>query len=219
MAALYEIRIVALPELDAGPLISRGAHDVVLLLASGLCLWGAARAGRERAAWLLIGLGVLGWSLGEIYYTAVLWDDSSPPVPSPGDAGYLLFSVLALVGVVLLSRSRWRGAPRTLWGTARSPRFAVAAACAAIVLETVLETVGGETLAVATGLAYPLVDLVLLAVIVGSVAGSGWNWDRRWVLLATGVLTFGLADSLASSRPRMASTSRADGSTPAGGPG
>ena len=72
----------------------------------------------------------------------------------------------------------------------------VAALSAAIVFETVLDSVEGEPLAVATGLAYPLLDLVLLGLSVGALASTGWRLDRTWMLLAAGVSTFWLADSL-----------------------
>src|SRR5688500_6299534 len=89
---LHELRAVFVPELEIGPLFSRFAHDVVLICAAVACL---ARIpgvrGPERLAWALIGSGVLTWSLGEIYYTAVLWTDPDPPIPSLADAGYLLF--------------------------------------------------------------------------------------------------------------------------------
>ena len=99
--ALYELRVIVAPGLDAGPLTSRFAHNVVLLVASGLILLKALNAGRERLAWLLIGLGVLAWSLGEVYYTAVLWDAEVIAIPSPADAGYLLLPVLVITGVAL----------------------------------------------------------------------------------------------------------------------
>ena len=52
---LYELRVVFVPDLGLGPFTSRFAHDVVLLLASALCLAHGLRPGRERVAWLLIG--------------------------------------------------------------------------------------------------------------------------------------------------------------------
>ena len=81
------------PDLDAGVLFSRFAHDVVLVLAAVLCLWAwrASQLPRERHAWLLIGLGVSAWTFGEIWYTAVLWTADEIPIPSPADIGYLLF--------------------------------------------------------------------------------------------------------------------------------
>src|SRR4051812_13240919 len=91
---LYELRVIVAPDLGLGPFSSRFAHDVVLLLASALCLAHGIRAGRERLAWLLIGAGVLAWSLGEVYYTAVLWTADEIPIPSPADIGYLLLPPL-----------------------------------------------------------------------------------------------------------------------------
>ena len=85
--------------------------------------------------------------------------------------------------------------------------------------ETVLDSVEGAPLGVATGLAYPLLDLVLLGIAVGALASTGWRLDRTWMLLAAGVVDV-LARRLAVPRPhgRRASTSPAAGSTPAGGP-
>ena len=72
----------------------------------------------------------------------------------------------------------------------------VTAVSAAIVFDTVLDLVEGDPLAVATGLAYPVTDLILLGVVVGALASTGWWLDRAWILLAVGVTTFWLADSL-----------------------
>jgi diguanylate cyclase (GGDEF)-like protein len=194
--ALYELRVVVAPHLDGGPLTSRWAHVAVLLVASALCLARAVRPGPERLAWGLIGAGVLAWSLGETYYSAVLWDAEVITIPSPADIGYLLLPPLALTGILLLLRGRASGVPRTLWVDGVVAGLAVAALSAALVLESVLAHVEGQALAVATNLAYPVTDLVLLAVITGALAGTGWRLDRTWLLLAMGITTFWLADSL-----------------------
>ena len=195
--ALHELHAVLAPRLDLGPLFSRYAHDVVLLLATGLCAAGALRRqGAERTAWLLVAAGVLAWSLGEVEYTAVLWEESSPPIPSAADIGYLLFPVLALSGGLLLLRGRARGVPRRHWLDGAIAALSVSAVSAAIVFDTVLEHAAGEGAAIATALAYPLTDLVLLGLFVGALAGTGWRLDRAWVLLALGVTMFWLADSL-----------------------
>jgi diguanylate cyclase (GGDEF)-like protein len=194
---VYELRVLLVPSLEVGALFSRFAHDVVLVAAALVCL---ARVfsvrGPERLAWALIGGGVLAWSFGEIYYTAVLWTDPAPPIPSLADAGYLLFPPLTLAGSFALLRARARGVPRRLWVDGVTAALGVAALSAAIVFDTVLESVEGAPLAIATGLAYPLLDLVLLGLSVGALAGTGWRLDRTWMLLAAGVSTFWLADSL-----------------------
>jgi diguanylate cyclase (GGDEF)-like protein len=86
--------------------------------------------------------------------------------------------------------------PRRRWLDGFAAALSVAALSAAIVFNTVLHNVAGDTAAVATALAYPLWDLILLGVFVGALAGTGWRLDRTWMLLATGVSTFWLADSL-----------------------
>jgi two-component system cell cycle response regulator len=194
---LHELHAVLAPGLEVGPLFSRFAHDVVLIAAAVVCLARVpAVRGHERLAWALIGSGVLAWSFGEIYYTAVLWTNPGPPIPSLADAGYLLFPPLTLAGSLALLRARARGVPRRLWVDGVTAALGVAAVSAAIVFETVLDSVEGAPVAIATGLAYPLLDLVLLGLTVGALAGTGWRLDRTWMLLAAGVSTFWLADSL-----------------------
>ena len=193
----YELRTVLAPGFDPGPLFSRFAHDLVLLVAAGVCLARVPSVrGRERLAWALIGAGVLAWSLGEVYYTAVLWTDPAPPVPSPADAGYLLFPPLAFAGSLVLLKERSQGVPHRLWVDGLTAALGVAAVSAAIVFETALDYAEGAPLTVATSLAYPLVDLVLLGIAAGALAGTGWRLDRTWLLLAVGIATFWLADSM-----------------------
>jgi hypothetical protein len=150
-------------------------------------------------------LGVLAWTLGEIYYTVVLWTTESPPIPRP-PTRLSCSSRLALLGVLALLRARARDVPRRC-GRRLDRRAGGRALSAAIVFETVLDARSGKPLAVATALAYPLTDLVLLG-----VASARWRHrlalDRTWVLLAVGVSTFWLADSLYLVRPPRAPTPR-----------
>jgi diguanylate cyclase (GGDEF)-like protein len=192
---LHELLVTALHGHHAGPLDHRAVHDVLLLAASGATLARGVLVRRERAAWLLLGGGVLAWTFGEIYYTAVLWDDSSPPIPSPADIGYLLFPLLALAGMLLLLRSRAKVSP-TLLVDAIACALAVGSLSAAIVLQTVMRHISGDTASIATALAYPITDLVLLAVGMGALAGTGWRADRTWVLVAAGISAFWFADSM-----------------------
>ena len=191
----HQLRVVAFEDLVFAPLTSRFAHDVVLVLVAGVCLWRGVCVRAERVPWLLIGAGVLGWTFGELYYTVVLWDESAPPIPTPADAGYLAFPILAFAGMLMLLRSRARFSPALLVdGIATA--LAVAALSAAIVFQSALEYASGDPIAVVTSLAYPISDLFLLSVGVGALAGTGWRLDRTWALLAGGILLFWFADSV-----------------------
>jgi two-component system cell cycle response regulator len=177
-------------------IFDRYVHLAVLLLAAGLIFWRAITAPGERLAWALIGAGALAWALGEVYYTIVLWNMSSIPIPSLADGGYLAFPVLAFAGICLLARGRTQRATPTLWADGLAGALAVGAVSAAFVLDEVLRHTSGHPLEVITNLAYPVTDLVLLGACVAVIALRGWRADRTWALIAGGVLVFWVADSL-----------------------
>src|SRR3954451_24903001 len=192
--ALYEAHILGLSWVPTGDVET--LHLVVLAIGGAACVARAFARRDERLPWALIGCGVLAWTAGEVYYTKVLWDDASPPIPSPADAGYLLLPVCVFAGLALLLRARVRGLPRTLWVDALTAALTAGALSAAVVFQTVLSPLGGEPLAVATNLAYPLTDMILLGLIAGGLAATGWRVDRTFALLAAGVVAFWIADSV-----------------------
>ncbi|MEO8690195.1 MAG: HD domain-containing phosphohydrolase [Solirubrobacteraceae bacterium] len=190
-----ELQVIAIPGLHLGPVFGDYSHNVIEVLAGVLCLGGAWQARREQTAWLLIGIGVLAWALGNLYYTVVLYDLEAPPIPSPADVGFLLFPVLAGPGVFALVRARTRDVPTTLWIDGAIAALAVTAVSAAIIFQTAFDNLSGKPVEVATTIAYPVGDLVLIGVAVGALSATGWRLDRTWVLLAAGIATFWLADS------------------------
>jgi diguanylate cyclase (GGDEF)-like protein len=58
----------------------------------------------------------------------------------------------------------------------------------------VFDAATGGSVAVATKLAYPIGDVVLLALLGGAVVITGGRPARTWLLLAVGILVFGLGD-------------------------
>src|SRR5579875_3852372 len=171
-------------------------HLVMMGIGAALCIARGIVRPRERAAWIVLGLAVLAWTLGELYFTAVLWSDASPPVPSLADAGYLSLPPLIIVGVLLLTRSRVRGLPRMVFVDGLIAGLAVGAMSAAIVFEPVLSSLHGLSISVITNFAYPVCDLVMLGVLIGLLAIGGRRVDRRLAVLAFGVLCFCASDSI-----------------------
>src|SRR3954453_18316610 len=98
--ACLELHVVAIPGLQFGPVVGDYAHNVIEVMAGLLCLGGAWQARREQGAWMVIGIGGLAWARGNVSSPAVLYDREDPPIPSPADVGFLLFPVLAMVGVL-----------------------------------------------------------------------------------------------------------------------
>jgi two-component system cell cycle response regulator len=192
--ALSELHALGLSWLPVGPV--KWLHVVVVGAAASLCLLRAAVRREERWAWLLIGLGAVGWVAGELYFTAVLWSDASPPVPSPADVGYLSVEPLVFAGLVVFARSRIRGLPKTLWVDGLTAGLAAGAVSAAVVFEPVLKALGGKSLAVATNLSYPVSDLLLLGLICGLLAAGGRRLDRRFGILAVGIVCYWASDTI-----------------------
>jgi two-component system cell cycle response regulator len=189
-----ELHGLGLTWVPTGP--EKWLHLVAMGIGAGLCLLRAAVRRRERGAWLLLGLGVLAWTLGELYFTAVLWTDNSPPVPSPADLGYLSLPPLVFIGVVMLARSRVRALPRLVWVDGVIAGLAVGAASAAVVFKPVLDSVSGLSISVITNLAYPVLDLMMLGVTCGLMAIGGRRLDRRLGVIAFGVLCFWASDTI-----------------------
>src|SRR5579859_3614196 len=188
----YELADAALPSINNALPFSGIAPDIAFIAAGLLLL---ARGMVKERAWILFGVGALCWAAGDIYWTLALKNLSSPPVPSWADAGYLLYCPFTVAGIVVLMRRRVRNAPKTLIADAMAAALAVGGLSAALVVQPVLAHASGGTLSVATNLAYPLVDLVLLGLIVGAVAVGGWRLQRLWMLLGASVLAFWVADS------------------------
>lgn len=169
-------------------------YDVVIVSAGLACLLRARAVPRERGAWLLIGISILCWGCGEIYWTQYILDDPEPPYPSPADAFYLGFYPLAYAGLALLVRARAAELDWRLWTDGLIAALGTAALGTVFVFDFVAERTSGTTLEAATSLAYPLGDIAMLALIVGVIALGGWRPDRTWALLLLGLAAMGVAD-------------------------
>jgi two-component system, cell cycle response regulator len=155
------------------------------------------RPKEQRWAWLLIGVALAMWATADIYYSLALQHLDEIPFPSIDDAFYLSFYPPAYVALGLLVRARTHTFRASSWLDGVGGALAVAAIAAAVVFQAVLSSVDGSSAAaVATNLAYPLADLLLLGVLVTSAALSGWRVDRAWGLLAGGLTLFAFTDSV-----------------------
>jgi two-component system, cell cycle response regulator len=192
----YEVHVLAVAHPGTHGIFSKQVHLVALVLATAMCLLRAANSGKEARGWLLVALGIGTWTAGEIYYTQVLWDMSEIPVPSAADVGYLLLCPLWFVGFGMIARHRVRGTAKTVWMDGLCAALAVGAVGAALVFEPVAHAAQGRPAAVATNLAYPIFDLVVVAMLAAVMTLRGWRFDRTFALLGAGVLSFWVADSV-----------------------
>ena len=150
---------------------------------------------RPSLGWLLIAAGQAFWAFGAFYYAIALWDADPMPFPSAADAGWILFYLPTVAGIVLLLRKRITSDGETVsLLDAAIGALAISAAGAAVAFGAIVDATGGSSAAIATNLAYPLGDLALVAIMVGGLATTGWRLGRGWTLLLLGFLLFGIAD-------------------------
>jgi two-component system, cell cycle response regulator len=171
-------------------------YNGLLVLAALGCLARAAAVRHERGAWLLMGLAIAAWTVGDLHYTFYLSGLDEPPFPSIGDAFYLAFYPASFAALLLLLRSRLAGHMHTLALDGATASLAAAAASAGVLLELVQGQTGGSPAAIVTNLAYPLGDVLLLALVVGVFALTGWRPGAAWTLIGAGIIAATIADGV-----------------------
>jgi diguanylate cyclase (GGDEF)-like protein len=162
----------------------------------GVATLSRARVRVERAPWVLIGLGLVLYAAGCVYFNLVFGDDPSPPFPSVADALWLPLYPLAFAAVVLLARHRFQRVPANVWLDGVIGGTVVAALAAGLLLEPVFEVTLDNGAASAARLAYPLGDLIPLGFIVVVWGLSGLRLSPYWVLLGAGFLLLAASDSI-----------------------
>ena len=144
---------------------------------------------RDRAAWLLMTAGLVTAFAASTAYFAYYQHLDPIPSPSWSDVGWLLFYVLLAIGLFLRLRTRARRLPFSI-----SLDGLIAGLTAAALAETYVDgahvPLGGAGFATLTT-AYPITDLLLLALAVAALTTlglrAGWSW---WLLCASFVVFF-----------------------------
>ena len=172
----------------------RWLYGAMLTAAAAVCGWRAAKYPSERLPWSLMCAAIVSWTIGDVYWGVVLSGKEVVPTPSLADSLYLCFYPLAYATLVLLIRRQAGLAPRDLWidgviGASCATAVAIAVAFPAF-------DIAGDTLDMATNLAYPVLDVVLLIFITLVFGLSGWRPGRRWTLIGAGMLAMAAADGI-----------------------
>jgi signal transduction histidine kinase len=144
---------------------------------------------RDRAAWLFMTAGLVTAFAASTAYFAYYQHLDPIPSPSWSDVGWLLFYVLLAIGLFLRLRARARRLPFSI-----SLDGLIAGLTAVALAETY---VPGAEVPIGVGdiatlnTAYPITDLLLLALAVAALTTlglhAGWSW---WLLCASFIVFF-----------------------------
>jgi hypothetical protein len=172
-------------------------YNGLVLVSAASCIVRAIRVREHRAAWALLGAGLLAWTAAEIYSSVVLSRLDNPPYPSLSDYLWLSFYPASCVAMILLIRGRVREARASLWLDGLVAGLAVCAIGEITVFHTVAQNASGQgALQVATDLAYPLGDMIMLALVASAFALTAWRPGRAWTMIGLGLAAAGIADSI-----------------------
>jgi two-component system, cell cycle response regulator len=177
--------------------VFEGIYNSVLVGAAVLCVARGALGRSERVAWTVVGVALALWASGNLYWQFALSDLAEAPYPSVADAFWLGFIPVCYLGVLLLARRRMPHLDSRLWLDGIIAALTTGAISAALVFGAVhASTGGGDTSAVATNLAYPLGDMILLATVIGAMAAGRGRLDRSWLYFGAGIAVFAVTDSV-----------------------
>jgi diguanylate cyclase (GGDEF)-like protein len=161
-----------------------------------LCAWRAVSNRRQRLAWAAIALSLGLFNIGAVLWTTTVQFWNPVPYPSIADLFFLLFYPVAYVGVGLLVRA---GTPRlsgTIWLDGLIAALGVAALESTLVIGHISYGSRGNFATVATNLAYPIGDLVLVMMLIVVFAVRGWRPGPLWWTLGAGFGIFAMADTV-----------------------
>ena len=146
-----------------------------------------------RLAWLAIAAGIALNSAGNLLYTYHDQNLIPIPNPAPSDLPYLLSHVMFVVGVVAISQRSFGRTHASVRLDSAVTGLTLGAVAGALWFGPVLK-ISGQPLEVAVGMAYPLLDLVLLVLLAAGLAPQHYRPSRSTGLLMAGVLAFVIGD-------------------------
>ncbi|MBI5104936.1 MAG: diguanylate cyclase [Solirubrobacterales bacterium] len=172
--------------------VEQWLYDGLVAAAAAGCWWRVAAVRRERLAWALVAAALTTTAAAELLWSLRYAYDADPPFPSVADALWLAYYPLVYAGFVLLAHGRRGGARFWLDGLAAA--LAAAAVTAATLAGPALEQAGSEPAEIATNAAYPIGDLLVLTLVIGLFAATGWSPGRRWAVLGLGMAVAAVTD-------------------------
>lgn len=162
---------------------------------SSLCILYGAKRQPGQAAIVLLGFALLSWTIGDFFLALESIGGATPPIPSIADVFYLLFYPLAYVASMLMLQLRLGRYARPNWLDGVVAGLGAAALCATFAFHSIVSLTGGNALATATNLAYPVGDLLLLVLVIGGTALLGQRASFSWYLMAIGLMVIVAGDT------------------------
>jgi diguanylate cyclase len=162
-------------------------YNLVYVGAALVCAGAARRAQADRMAWWAMTLSVVWGLVGNVTYSLVVAPMAEEPFPSVADVCYLVYYVPLYVALIGLIRARVARFHASMWLDGIVGALGAGAVAVSLLLGPALEVTEGHVAAVLTNLAYPVADVVLLALLVGVSAILGVRRERTLLLVGAAI--------------------------------
>jgi PAS domain S-box-containing protein len=175
-------------------ILGRWGYNLMYLLVGTSVILGGLTTRERRVGWFFIGGSILVWTVGNIYYTAVLWDAIVIPRWSFSDFCWNAFYPLCITGLVLVCRGRTGRVAKHLWLDGVTAALTVAALASNFVLQPLMASRPPGAGISLLNLVSPVGDTLVLALLIGIAASVGWSGARGIVLVALGFVALAFLD-------------------------
>ena len=172
-------------------------YSGVLLGAAAACAARSVLVRDRRLAWGVLAGGLAAWAAGDVYWSIAVEGTPAEETITLGDAGWLAFYPACYVALGMLVRARVPRLPRSAWLDGLIAAAGAGSLGAALFLPKLIDSAAGApTGTLVVNLAYPVGDLMLLALVVGMLTATGGTIDRMWTLFTGGLVASAVADAV-----------------------
>ena len=166
-------------------------------LAAALAVARPLLSRRERLPWALLAAGIVAYAVGQLLWTFVYARAGEPSFPAVSDAFWLAAYPCWVLTFALLARRRRGAHGARAWLDAIAGGAGLASVVAVVAFGKIIDaSIDLHGLQFTVNVAHPLVDVLLVALIVGALALEGWRLSSRRLLLGGGAAILAAVDTI-----------------------
>ncbi len=183
----------------ANTFFNHGVHNFLLAAAAAACIVRALAVDRGRMAWLMFGLSLAAFAVGDITWILLYEGQTPVPFPTLSDAFWLAYYPFVVAGLVFLIRDRFDGFDLHRWIDGMAAGFIMATLGLIFFVDPIVKEYKNRSeLTTALEFTYPACDVLLLGAVAGIFALTAWRPGTTWLLLGLGLFLFTGADSVST---------------------
>jgi len=197
MLALFLTFLIALAILNGTPnsVINVGVSIASQWVPAALFWLVVYRTGFARWDVIFAAIGVTFSALGDTYYALAMDKTGQLEFPSVADIGYLLFYPFMIAAVIALIRHQRGGFSRSVLLDSAVASLGSAAVLAVVLSPVLTDSLSGQSsFSNIVAALYPLLDVIIVAAVIGVAASPSLEVGRRWGFLVAGLLILAAGD-------------------------